>query len=142
MLQNDIAQLAMLLFYIAYFNFQILWEVWKTNIFRLNNMIITNKGKGKWKLLPGIEEITKGTGTHKHTETVSRYIDWHGRLSQSKESKCLWTHDKDGITREFTCVCVCLSLLWSLQFLVRVFTFLSLNLWFSCSWFEQEQGKV
>ena len=42
------------------------------------------------------------TGTHKHTETVSRYFDRHGRLSQSEESKCLWTHDKDGITREFT----------------------------------------
>ena len=24
------------------------------------------------------------TGTHKHTETVSRYFDWHGHLSQSK----------------------------------------------------------
>ena len=48
------------------------------------------------KTLPGIEEITKGTGTHKHTETESRYFDWHGRLPQSKESKCLWTHDKDG----------------------------------------------
>ena len=39
------------------------------------------------------------TGTYKHTETVSRYFDWHGSLSQSKESKCLWTHDKDGATR-------------------------------------------
>ena len=36
-----------------------------------------------------LEEITKGTGTHKHTETESRYFDWHGRLPQSKESKCL-----------------------------------------------------
>ena len=44
----------------------------------------------------------KRTGTHKHTETVSRYFDWHSHLSQSKESKCLWTHDKDGVTREFT----------------------------------------
>ena len=32
-----------------------------------------------------------------HTETESRYFDWHGRLPQSKESKCLWTHDKDGV---------------------------------------------
>ena len=30
----------------------------------------------------------KRTGTHKYTETVSRYFDWHGSLSQSKESKC------------------------------------------------------
>ena len=42
------------------------------------------------------------TGTHKHTETVSRFFDRHGYLSQSEESKCLWTHDKDGVTREFT----------------------------------------
>ena len=40
-------------------------------------------------------------GTRKHTETVSRYFDRHGRLYQSKESKCLWTHDKAGVTREF-----------------------------------------
>ena len=76
----------------------------------------------------------KMTGTHKHTETVSRYFDWHGRLSQSKESKCLWTHDKDGVTREFTKGAT-RGLRrdgWReiLQFLVRVFTFLSLNLWF------------
>ena len=38
------------------------------------------------------------TGAHKHTETVSRYFDRHGRLSQSEESKCLWTHDKEGTT--------------------------------------------
>ena len=38
---------------------------------------------------PGIEEITKGTGTHKHTETESRYFDWHGRLPQLKESNSL-----------------------------------------------------
>ena len=29
------------------------------------------------------------TGTHKHTETVSRYFDRQGHLSQSEESKCL-----------------------------------------------------
>ena len=39
--------------------------------------------------IKGIEEITKGTGTHKQTETESRYFDWQGRLPQSKESKCL-----------------------------------------------------
>ena len=32
---------------------------------------------------------SQGTGTHKHTETESRYFDWRGRLPQSKESKCL-----------------------------------------------------
>ena len=39
----------------------------------------------KHLLISGIEEITKGTGTHKHTETESRYFDWHGSLPQSKE---------------------------------------------------------
>ena len=46
-------------------------------------------------------EELKRSQKDRHTETVSRYFDWHGSLSQSKESKCLWTHDKDGITREF-----------------------------------------
>ena len=36
-------------------------------------------------LLPGIGRDHKRTGTHKHMETVSRYFDWHGRLSQSKD---------------------------------------------------------
>ena len=35
------------------------------------------------------------TDTHKHMETVSRYFDRHGRLFQSEESKCMWTHSKD-----------------------------------------------
>ena len=44
--------------------------------------------------------------------------------------------EKDGrasrnISFQFPYVCVCLSLLWSLQFLLRVFTFPFLNLWFS-----------
>ena len=61
----------------------------------------------------------KRTGTHKHTETVSRYFDWHGRQCQPKYL--------DTVS-----VCFCVPIpLWSLQFLVRVFTFLSLNLWFS-----------
>jgi hypothetical protein len=33
--------------------------------------------------------------------TVSKYFDGHGHLSQSEESKCLSTHDRDGVTREF-----------------------------------------
>ena len=37
------------------------------------------------------------TGTRKHTETVLKYFDRHVRLSQSEESKCLWTHDKYGV---------------------------------------------
>ena len=117
-----------------------------------NNLFFYKLRERKGKTLTRDWRDHKRTGTHKHTETELRYFDWHGRLSQSKESKCLWTHDKDGITREFTKdatftlfrlrktavpveisrfsfhVCACLSLSWSLQFLVRVFTFLSLNL--------------
>ena len=36
------------------------------------------------------------TGTQKDKETVSKYFDGHGHLSQSEESKCLWTHSKYG----------------------------------------------
>ena len=71
------------------------------------------------------------TGTRKHMETLSKYFDGHGRLSQSEESKCLWTHSRAhrNILIQFPfCVPV---LQWSLQFLVRVFTFLSLILWYS-----------
>jgi hypothetical protein len=44
------------------------------------------------------------TGTHKNTETESRHFDRHSRLFQSEESKCLWTHDKDGVTPSLSCV--------------------------------------
>jgi hypothetical protein len=30
-----------------------------------------------------------------------KYFDGHRRLSQSEESEYMWTHDKDGVTREF-----------------------------------------
>ena len=40
---------------------------WLSKRLVLMSFNFTNYGKGKWKLLPGIEEITKGTGTHKHT---------------------------------------------------------------------------
>ena len=83
-------------------------------------------------------------GTHKHTETVLRYFDRHGHLFQLEENKSFWTHNKDFTLfwlkktvvpvkisqysfRVF--VCVCPSVISSI--LVRVFTFLSLNLWFS-----------
>ena len=79
----------------------------------------------KVKLLPGIEEITKGTGAHKHTETELRYFDWHGHLPQSKESKCLWTHDKDGV-----CLCVPVSFVIS-SIPGKSFHFPFPNLWFS-----------
>ena len=38
---------------------------------------------------------------HIHTETKSKYFDGHGRLSQSKESQCMWAHDNDGVIRVF-----------------------------------------
>ena len=48
-------------------------------------------------------------GTHKHTEIYLKYFDVQRRLSQSEESECMWTHDKDGVTREFCIVMVCRS---------------------------------
>ena len=54
----------------------------------------------------------KRIATHKHTETVSRYFDWQAVFLNRKSFHVP-------------------IVLWSLQFLVRVFTFLSLNLWFS-----------
>ena len=47
-----------------------------------------------------IEEVSGGNA-HKHMETYSEYFDGHRSLSRSEESKSVWTHDKDGITREF-----------------------------------------
>ena len=40
-------------------------------------------------------------GTRKHTETWLKYFDGHSCFSQSEENECMWTHDKDGVTREF-----------------------------------------
>ena len=74
------------------------------------------------------------TGTHKHMETVSRYFDRHGRLSQLEEKHLLssdWER-RPCLSKYLDTVSVCLCapvLQWSLQFLVRVFTFFSLNLW-------------
>ena len=31
----------------------------------------------------------------RHTETKSKYFNSHSCLSQSEESECMWTHDKD-----------------------------------------------
>ena len=52
----------------------------------------TKYGKGKGKLLPKIEEISGGKAPMK---TCLKYFD-HRCLSQSEESKCTWTHSKDG----------------------------------------------
>ena len=35
-------------------------------------------------------------GTHKHTEAELICFDNHRCISQSEESKCMWTHGKDG----------------------------------------------
>ena len=37
-------------------------------------------------------------GTHKHTETYSKYFNGHRCLSQSEESECMWTLGKYGVT--------------------------------------------
>ena len=112
----------------------------------------TKYRKGKWKLLPKIEEITVGQA-HANTQKLNQNIST-GRLYQSEESKCLWTHD----TLESHAIFVVCShtfalfwlrkravsvkifwltfrvfcgpvLQWSIQFLVRVFTVLSLISW-------------
>ena len=66
------------------------------------------------------------TGTHKHTETITRYFDKHGRLSQYSDWErwpCLSKY------LDIVSVCLCVPVFWwSLQFQVRVFSFLSLNL--------------
>ena len=56
----------------------------------------------------------RGIDTQKHTETVLRYFDWHGRLCQSEESKCSWTHAKMASLESWWKVppwhlCVCLQ---------------------------------
>ena len=62
-----------------------------------------------------------------HTETKSKYLYGHSRHSQSEESS-------DTTIEIFrfcfsVCVCSCACPPWSLQFLVTVFTFLSLILY-------------
>ena len=47
------------------------------------------KGKESENSCQELKRSQKGEITHKHTETESRYYDWHGSLPQSKESKCL-----------------------------------------------------
>ena len=70
--------------------------LWKYIVCIISIMIYTKYRKGKWKLLPKIEEITVGQA---HINLIK--IFWqHGRLTQSEESKCLWTHDKDGVSLE------------------------------------------
>ena len=54
-------------------------------------------------LLLKIEEITVDRHTNTHTETKSKYFNGHGRLSQSEESECMWTHDKNGVMNYYNC---------------------------------------
>ena len=44
------------------------------------------KGKESENSYQELKRLRKGQA---HTETESRYFNWHGRLPQSKESKCL-----------------------------------------------------
>ena len=46
-------------------------------------------GKGKGKLLQKKRRDFQRKGTHKHTETYSKYVDDHRYLSQSEESNCM-----------------------------------------------------
>ena len=45
--------------------------------------------------------FTEDRHTNTHTETKSKYFYGHGRPFQSEENKCIWAHDKDGVTRVF-----------------------------------------
>ena len=48
-------------------------------------------------VLPKIEERSL---KERHTQTKSKYFAGHRRLSQSEESECMWTHNKDDVTRD------------------------------------------
>ena len=63
---------------------------------------ITQKknGKRKGKLLRKIWRDLRRKGIHIQ-ETCLRYFDDHSFLSQSEESKFMWTHSKDGTTWGF-----------------------------------------
>ena len=54
----------------------------------------------KWKNSTKNWRNLRWKGTHKHTETYTKYFDSHIRLSQSEESECMWTHDKEGTRKE------------------------------------------
>ena len=43
-------------------------------------------------------------GTHKHMEAYLIYFDDHRCVSQSEESKCMWTHGKGDIMPSVSCV--------------------------------------
>jgi hypothetical protein len=83
----------------------------------------------------------KRTGTHKHTETVSRYFDWHSCLSQSKENFYSLSIEKDGrasrnISIQFPynmsfCVFVCVWPFVIPSIPGKSFHFPFPNLWFS-----------
>ena len=70
----------------------------KCQYFSLTILLLQIKGKESENSYQELRRSQKGQA---HTKTESRYFDWHGHLPQSKESKCLWTHDKDGVTGEF-----------------------------------------
>jgi len=65
------------------------WSSWSHIITNVYKVITKN-----WR-----DHCTKGTS--KHTETYLKYFDGHKRLSQSEENESMWTHNKDGVTREF-----------------------------------------
>ena len=71
-----------------------MWTTWKGKYRSTNN---TKQGKGKWEILPKIEEISVDRHTNTHMETKSKYFDGHSRPSQSEESG-MWARNKDGVT--------------------------------------------
>ena len=64
-------------------------------------MLYYKEWKKKGKSLTEKWRDLQRKGGHKHPEIYLIYFDDHGCLSQSEESKCKWTHDKDGATWVF-----------------------------------------
>ena len=94
------------------------------------------KGKESENSYQELKRSQKGQ-THTNTRKLNRDISTGTAVFLNRKRVNVCEHTTKmasldasrNISFQFPCVCVCLSLLWSLQFLVRVFTFLSLNLW-------------
>ena len=59
--------------------------------------VIIQKYKKKEEILIEKNWDIRMKSTHKHTK-LHKHFDDHRCLSQSEESKCMWTHDKDVFT--------------------------------------------
>ena len=68
---------------------QQLWCIYSKIILKNFNGMHTKYGKGKWELLPKIEEFTMDRHTNTHTETKSKYFeDTAILLNQKRTNVC------------------------------------------------------